>query len=869
MESQRPSILIFGTWGLALARRIATCFAGHARILAPATMGELPSDLTIERFDAPVAHQLGTLLREAAPLVAISSLAPLVRLLMCERQSTQVTAPLLAVDEAGRFVMPVLSDERGHANALAERVARHIGAAAVLPSDQQARETPGLVVGVGAESGVPAEDLDAAVGDVLQAHGLALSRVMTVATIDRRGAEQGFLTWLARRQWPLMTYTAEELAQVRQIPTPSEVVAQAVGTPGVCEPAALLASGSDTLIVPKQKHGRVTVAAAWKAAVGDTSSPSSSRSPEPSPSMGEGQGGGDQQLVSVAPFPPTSILPHQGGGSDGRLTIIGIGPGAPDLLTVRAINALKEVEVVVGYQRYIQLLGEHIAGKEICGSAIGRESDRVRLAIELGRQGRRVALVSSGDAGIYGMAGLVFEELEHQGWPSDQMPAVEVIPGVTAAQAVASLLGAPLANDFAVLSLSDLLKPREVVEQRLTAIAAADVAIALYNPQSRQRRELFQRACQILLQHRHAATPVAVVRAAYRDGQAIHLDELGHLAELPVDMETLVLVGNSQTRRAADSLVTTRGYDPTRAPELTAPPSASVRSQEVDASASAASILFVGAGPGDPELLTLRGAQALAAADVVVYAGSLVPRGVLAHVRPGTRIHNSATLTLEETHRLLTDAYRAGRRVVRLHSGDPSLYGAITEQMALLDEERIPYQIVPGVSAFQAVAARLGMEYTQPGVVQTIILTRAGGRTGLPANESLAELARHGVTLCIFLSARHIAEVRETLLASYPPTTPVAVAYRATWPDEEITLGALTDLVEMVERPGYDRTTLIIVGPSLQRHGKRSHLYDPSYQHLFRPGNRRGRGEGGQPSPAGTSGERTEVPPEGEGGESP
>jgi precorrin-4/cobalt-precorrin-4 C11-methyltransferase len=189
--------------------------------------------------------------------------------------------------------------------------------------------------------------------------------------------------------------------------------------------------------------------------------------------------------------------------------------------------------------------------------------------------------------------------------------------------------------------------------------------------------------------------------------------------------------------------------------------------------------------------------------------------------------------------------------------------------MALLDGEHIPYQIVPGVSAFQAVAARLGMEYTQPGVVQTIILTRAGGRTGLPANESLAELARHGVTLCIFLSARHVAEVRETLLASYPPTTPVAVAYRATWPDEEITLGALTDLAEMVERPGYDRTTLIIVGPSLQRHGKRSHLYDPSYQHLFRPGNRRGRTEGGQPSPTGAKGERTEVPPEGEGGESP
>jgi precorrin-4/cobalt-precorrin-4 C11-methyltransferase len=234
-------------------------------------------------------------------------------------------------------------------------------------------------------------------------------------------------------------------------------------------------------------------------------------------------------------------------------------------------------------------------------------------------------------------------------------------------------------------------------------------------------------------------------------------------------------------------------------------------------------------------LLTLRGAQALATADVVVYAGSLVPRGVLTHVRPGARVHNSAALTLEETHRLLTDAYRAGQQVVRLHSGDPSLYGAISEQMALLDAAHIPYEIIPGVSAFQAVAARLGLEYTQPGVVQTVILTRAGGRTGLPPNESLAELARHQVTLCLFLSARHVAEVQETLLTSYPPSTPVAVAYRATWPDEELLTGTLQELTAMVQSQGYERTTLIVVGPSLQRHEGRSRLYDPTHWHLFRP----------------------------------
>jgi precorrin-4/cobalt-precorrin-4 C11-methyltransferase len=253
-------------------------------------------------------------------------------------------------------------------------------------------------------------------------------------------------------------------------------------------------------------------------------------------------------------------------------------------------------------------------------------------------------------------------------------------------------------------------------------------------------------------------------------------------------------------------------------------------------------VLFIGAGPGDAELLTLKGAKALAAADVVVYAGSLVPGGVLQHVRPGAVVHNSATLTLEEIHCLVAGAYRDGQRVVRLHSGDPSIYGAITEQMDLLDEEQIPYAIIPGVSSFQAVAARLGIEYTQPGVVQTLILTRPGGRTGMPENEALVELARHGVTLCVFLGASLVAEVQQALLTSYPPTTPVAVAYRATWPDEELTTGTLADLVEMVQGPQYDRTTLIIVGPSLQRQGKRSHVYDPSYQHRFRPGQGRGSG---------------------------
>jgi cobalt-precorrin 5A hydrolase / cobalt-factor III methyltransferase / precorrin-3B C17-methyltransferase len=918
MPDMTPCLLIFTRHALPLARRLAQACEGRMRILAPAkVIPALPPDDGVELYEEPASQAVGALLRTGCPLIGIASVGLIVRLLAQHLRGKEVDPPVVVVDEGGRFVVPVLSGHLGGANALAERLATHIGAIPVvttatealgtLPIDRVAAEegwqiedfaavkavarclvngepvvivqecgatewrrrfdplpatisdvarwedvTPGgyhggilisdraipddalqavapswvvcrpstLVVGVGAEKDVPAEDLDGAVQEILHAFGLAPRSVATIATLDRKAVEDGFRAWLARRGWPVVAYTADQLAQVYGMPNPSDIVAQAVGTPGVCEPAAILASENPTLLVPKQKRGRVTVAVARKSTMQDGQGHITSHSAEPSPS--------------------TSLLPHQGGGHRGRLAVIGIGPGAPDLLTVRAISALERAEVVVGYERYIELLGSRVAGKEIRGSAIGREIDRARLALDLARRGREVALISSGDAGIYGMGGLVFEQLQRQGWHPGDAPQVEVIPGVTAAQASASLLGAPLSNDFAVLSLSDLLTPRDVIERRLAAVAAADMVVALYNPQSQKRRALFQQACQTFLRHRSATTPVAVVRAAYRDGQVMHLGELGQLAEMPVDMESLVLIGNSQTQRFADHLVTARGYESARlAGDEGEAQDRNATSGGSDTAMPTRKILFVGAGPGDPELLTLKAAQALAAADVVVYAGSLVPRGVLTHVRPGARLHNSATLTLEATHRLLTEGYRAGQQVVRLHSGDPSLYGAISEQMTLLDAEQIPYDIIPGVSAFQAVAARLGIEYTVPGVVQTVILTRPGGRTGLPPNESLQELARHGVTLCLFLSARHVAEVQETLLTSYAPETPVAVAYRATWPDEELTSGTLGQLVEMVQGQGYERTTLIIVGPSLQRHAVRSRLYDASHWHLFRPEKRR------------------------------
>jgi precorrin-4 C11-methyltransferase len=258
------------------------------------------------------------------------------------------------------------------------------------------------------------------------------------------------------------------------------------------------------------------------------------------------------------------------------------------------------------------------------------------------------------------------------------------------------------------------------------------------------------------------------------------------------------------------------------------------RSVAFDGPAAQGSVLFVGAGPGDPDLVTLKAKRALARADVVVYAGSLVPEEVLRHAPATAALHNSAPLTLEEVMAILVPTARAGKRVVRLHSGDTSLYSAIQEQMTRLDEAGVAYEVIPGVSAFQAAAAALKAEFTLPEVVQTVILTRAEGETPMPPAESLAELARHRATLCVFLSARLAGRVQEQLLTAYPADTPTAILYRVSWPDEKIVLTELGRLAEEVRRHKLSRTTLIVVGEAVGRRRNRSRLYDAKHGHIFR-----------------------------------
>ena len=249
-------------------------------------------------------------------------------------------------------------------------------------------------------------------------------------------------------------------------------------------------------------------------------------------------------------------------------------------------------------------------------------------------------------------------------------------------------------------------------------------------------------------------------------------------------------------------------------------------------------IHFIGAGPGAADLITVRGAELLRNADVVIYAGSLVNPALLERVKPGCELHNSAVMTLEEVLNVMEAANRAGKDVARLHSGDPCLYGAVREQTDALDLRGIPWDVTPGVSSFCGAAAALGAEYTLPGVSQSVILTRLPGRTPVPDAERLRTLAAHGASLVIFLSGGMADAVQTELLESggYVPDTPAAIVYRATWDDEKIIRCTVGTLADAAQNAGIRKHTLILVGGFLGASYGRSKLYDPSFSTEYRKG---------------------------------
>jgi precorrin-4/cobalt-precorrin-4 C11-methyltransferase len=273
----------------------------------------------------------------------------------------------------------------------------------------------------------------------------------------------------------------------------------------------------------------------------------------------------------------------------------------------------------------------------------------------------------------------------------------------------------------------------------------------------------------------------------------------------------------------------------------------------------APAVYIIGAGPGDPELLTVKAQKILTQADVIVFADSLVPQQMLQGVRPDAERIRTGNKTLEEIVPLMVERVRSHKSVVRLHSGDLTLYSAIHEQMQALAEASIPFELIPGISAFQAAAAKLGVELTVPGLVQSIILTRISGRaSAVPEPEELASLAAHQASLCLYLSARHVEDAREKLLKHYPADTPVAVCFRIGWPDEKIWLVPLDQMAALTQEENLIRTTLYMISPALRTVRKqlmsqenftsridepveasqelaRSRLYHPEHSHLFRP----------------------------------
>lgn len=247
-------------------------------------------------------------------------------------------------------------------------------------------------------------------------------------------------------------------------------------------------------------------------------------------------------------------------------------------------------------------------------------------------------------------------------------------------------------------------------------------------------------------------------------------------------------------------------------------------------------VYFIGAGPGDPELLTIKGARLIEEADTIIYAGSLVNKEVLARRKKDARVYNSASMTLDEVIDVMKESEGTEEIVARVHTGDPSIYGAIREQMDRLDELNIEYDVVPGVSSFVAAASAIKKEFTLPGVTQTVILTRMEGRTPVPDKEQLELLASHGATMCLFLSVHMIDKLVERLIdgGHYTENTPIAVVQRATWPDQKIVIGTLKDIADKVKTEDITKTAQILVGDFLGNKYELSKLYDSGFSHEYR-----------------------------------
>lgn len=509
---------------------------------------------------------LATAWRECDRLVVFLATGATVRLVAPLLQSKKTDPGVVCVDEARRFAVALVGGHEGGANALAEEVADLLGCEPVVTTATDAAGLPGLdtwawpvegdvarvsralldgepvrlempralpipplpvgdegdlvlavtdelvhadvvlrpptlVVGIGASRGVKVEEVQELVTTALAAHGLSSLSVSHVATVDAKADEGGIVGLCAKTGWPLVTHPAEVLAAT-PVPNPSEHPLEAVGTPSVAEAAALQ---HGELVVEKTKSAMATVA--------------------------------------------VSRIPARG-----RLAVVGIGPGARDLLTPRAVEALRSSSVWVGLDQYVDQVRDLARpGTRFLETGLGKEEERAHSAVAEAAKGHAVALLGSGDAQVYAMAS---PALEVAGADID----VEVVPGITAALAAGALLGAPLGHDHASISLSDLHTPWAAIEARVRAVAEGDLVVSFYNPRSRGRDWQLPKALAVLAEHRPPTTPVGVVTHASREGQQVLLTTLAELDVEQVGMYSLVTVGSSQSTVVADRFVTPRGY---------------------------------------------------------------------------------------------------------------------------------------------------------------------------------------------------------------------------------------------------------------------------------------------------------------------
>ncbi|HIJ84900.1 MAG TPA: precorrin-3B C(17)-methyltransferase, partial [Magnetococcales bacterium] len=381
-----------------------------------------------------------------------------------------------------------------------------------------------MALGLGCDRGTSVATVAAGLERLLREHHVHVGAIKVLASIDLKQDEAALLALAKRLDKEMVFYSAAELATIA-VPHPSAQVQRHVGTPSVAEAAAIrTADGTMAdLVVEKFCH------------LGD-----------------------DGKNCTMALARMSEVACERWGRERGALFLVGLGPGDHGQLTQRARTVLGEVDCIVGYKTYLKLLGELTRGKEIVGSGMRQELDRCMEACRRAAAGQRVALVSSGDVGVYGMAGPALEMLFASGL-LDRV-RLEIIPGITALVSAASRLGAPLTHDFAAISLSDLLTPWKIIETRLEAAAKGDFVTALYNPKSGKRTTQIERAREIFLHFRAAKTPVALVTSAYRDQESIILTDLEQMNTHPIGMQTTVIIGNCTTFIRDGWMVTPRGY---------------------------------------------------------------------------------------------------------------------------------------------------------------------------------------------------------------------------------------------------------------------------------------------------------------------